>query len=221
MNKTTRSLCILVCLSTILAACRPQVRITEKEIVITRIATKASTALPTHTPLPTHTSLPKHTLYPTSTHTQMPSIPTNTPTNTKSPDTIVSVVNSDTRLRTGPGLIYDITQVLDAGQELTVIAKHVGVDDGLGWLLIEINTLQAWIAERTINWESGSLGGIPESANIPPTPTALPTTNTALPPTYTPAPATSTSIPPTAIPPTIAPPTNTPLPQPTNTPPPT
>lgn len=201
MNKTTRSLCILVCLSTILAACRPQVRITEKEIVITSIATKASTALPTHT------SLPKHTPYPTSTNTEMPSIPTNTPTNTKSPDTIVSVVNSDTRLRTGPGLIYDITQVLDAGQELTVIAKHVGVDDGLDWLLIEINTLQAWIAERTINWESGSSGGIPESANILPTPTALPPTNTDLPPTYTPAPATSTSIPPTAIPPTIAPPT--------------
>ena len=70
MNKTTRSLCILICLSTIFAACQPQVRITEKEIVITSIATKYSTALSTHT------ALSMHTPYPTSTHIEVPSIPT-------------------------------------------------------------------------------------------------------------------------------------------------
>ena len=82
MNKPARSICILACLSASLAACRPQVRITEKEVVITSIATKVATVLPTHTPLPTHTTLPTHTAYPTSTHTKAPSIPTNTPTNT-------------------------------------------------------------------------------------------------------------------------------------------
>tara|TARA_B100000945_G_scaffold285565_1_gene255933 strand:+ start:432 stop:1037 length:606 start_codon:yes stop_codon:yes gene_type:complete len=143
----------------------------------------------------------------------MPRIPTNTPTiiNTHAPETIVVTLNNGTRLRTGPGLIYDITQVLDSGQELTVIAKHDGADDGQAWLLIETDALKAWIAERTIDWVSGSLNGLSASDNIPSTPTALPPTNTVLPPT-------NTVIPPTAIPPDVAPPTNTPLPPATDIP---
>ena len=81
MKKMKKALALLFFLITILLyACQPQVRITEKEIVTTTIATKASTVLPTHTPLPTHTALPTHTPYPRNIPTETPSIPSNTET---------------------------------------------------------------------------------------------------------------------------------------------
>ena len=81
MKKMKKALALLFFLITVLLyACQPQVRITEKEIETTTIATKASTVLPTHTPLPTHTALPTHTPYPTNIPTETPSIPSNTDT---------------------------------------------------------------------------------------------------------------------------------------------
>ena len=145
--------------------------LTSTDIAVPPTPTVTRTLLPTVTSRPSRTAT--RTPKPTTTRR-----PTTTPRPTSTPVPLVRVETDGTRLREGPGLVYDVKEILDGGSGLTVLAAHDGVDDGQTWYQVKRGSLKGWIAARVVNWVAGQRNSLPVARSIPQTPTPAPSTAT-------------------------------------------
>ena len=142
-------------------------------VVVIVTATPEATSTPppspaSGTPLPTETTGP----------------PTATPTvtDTPFPPVVVEVIVDRANVRQGPGTTYLPVTQLDAGTEVTVVARNHAGD---WWKICCVNGVDVWIADSVVKVD-GPLWLVPEDTNIPPAPPAPSTPAPAATPAPTP-----------------------------------
>lgn len=125
---------------------------------------------PTPVPPPTDTPVP-------------PAAPTATPlppTATPVPQPVVLVTSPKANLRSGPGVAYDRTGTVRAGDKFDILAKNPAGD----WWQIQVDGQSVWIYGDLVQVSQGDI--VQVATNIPPAPVRP--TATPVPPTATPVP---------------------------------
>ena len=133
----------------------------------------APPSAPANTPLPLvqATEIPTLQALQTNTPTRLPNTPTYTAVSTDTPLPPV-VLRINANVRTGPGTLYPIKTVLNAGTQVQVVGRNRAGD----WLVIALpGNEQGWIALNAVQGVI-DVNGLPEiSAPPPPTQAAAPT----------------------------------------------
>jgi len=106
------------------------------------------TATSTITPSPTVGFSPSPTITPSSSLTPTVST-TPTPTNTITPGPIIGTLKTDSRCRTGPGIVYPIAFYLNQGESVNLEGRNF--DSSWMFIVKEGTTEDCWVNSSLIN----------------------------------------------------------------------